>query len=136
MNQKTLKISIKLSHNFIWMNTFIKAKTYSLGMKQKLGIAIAFLNDPQFIILDQPMNGLDPKAVRDVRELIVQKAQEGVTFLISSHILSELVKITNSILIINKGKIVTETSEEELKQFKDNDLENVLLEIIEREDQA
>ncbi|HGN7305219.1 TPA: ABC transporter ATP-binding protein [Staphylococcus aureus] len=113
-----------------------KAKTYSLGMKQKLGIAIAFLNEPQFIILDEPMNGLDPKAVRDVRELIVQKAQEGVTFLISSHILSELVKITNSILIINKGKIVTETSEEELKQFKDNDLENVLLEIIEREDQA
>ncbi|EJE44179.1 AAA family ATPase, partial [Staphylococcus epidermidis] len=107
-----------------------------LGMKQKLGIAIAFLNKPQFIILDEPMNGLDPKAVRDVRELIVQKAQEGVTFLISSHILSELVKITNSILIINKGKIVTETSEEELKQFKDNDLENVLLEIIEREDQA
>ncbi len=105
-------------------------------MKQKLGIAIAFLNKPQFIILDEPMNGLDPKAVRDVRELIVQKAQEGVTFLISSHILSELVKITNSILIINKGKIVTETSEEELKQFKDNDLENVLLEIIEREDQA
>ncbi|HGZ8852473.1 TPA: ABC transporter ATP-binding protein [Staphylococcus aureus] len=113
-----------------------KGKTYSLGMKQKLGIAIAFLNEPQFIILDEPMNGLDPKAVRDVRELIVQKAQEGVTFLISSHILSELVKITNSILIINKGKIVTETSEEELKQFKDNDLENVLLEIIEREDQA
>ncbi|HGZ6146711.1 TPA: ABC transporter ATP-binding protein [Staphylococcus aureus] len=113
-----------------------KTKTYSLGMKQKLGIAIAFLNKPQFIILDEPMNGLDPKAVRDVRELIVQKAQEGVTFLISSHILSELVKITNSILIINKGKIVTETSEEELKQFKDNDLENVLLEIIEREDQA
>ncbi|HCX9714253.1 ABC transporter ATP-binding protein [Staphylococcus aureus] len=113
-----------------------KVKTYSLGMKQKLGIAIAFLNKPQFIILDEPMNGLDPKAVRDVRELIVQKAQEGVTFLISSHILSELVKITNSILIINKGKIVTETSEEELKQFKDNDLENVLLEIIEREDQA
>lgn len=113
-----------------------KVKTYSLGMKQKLGIAIAFLNEPQFIILDEPMNGLDPKAVRDVRELIVQKAQEGVTFLISSHILSELVKITNSILIINKGKIVTETSEEELKQFKDNDLENVLLDIIEKEDQA
>ncbi|MDN8991412.1 lantibiotic ABC transporter ATP-binding protein, partial [Staphylococcus aureus] len=60
----------------------------------------------------------------------------GVTFLISSHILCVLVKITNSILIINKGKIVTETSEEELKQFKDNDLENVLLEIIESEDQA
>lgn len=113
-----------------------KAKTYSLGMKQKLGIALAFLNHPQLIILDEPMNGLDPKAVRDVRELIVKKAQEGVTFLISSHILSELVKITNSILIINKGKIVTETTEEELKQYKGNDLENVLLDIIDKEDQS
>ncbi|MDU3952324.1 MAG: ATP-binding cassette domain-containing protein [Staphylococcus epidermidis] len=113
-----------------------KAKTYSLGMKQKLGIAIAFLNQPQLIILDEPMNGLDPKAVRDVRELILKKAQEGVTFLISSHILSELVKITNSILIINKGKLVTETTEEELNQYEDNDLENVLLNIIDKEDQS
>ena len=113
-----------------------KAKTYAGGMKQKLGIAIAFLNQPQLIILDEPMNGLDPRAVRDVRELIVKKAEEGVTFLISSHILSELVKITNSILIINKGKIVTETTEEELNQYKDNDLENVLLSIIDKEDQS
>ncbi|MBF2214508.1 ATP-binding cassette domain-containing protein [Staphylococcus epidermidis] len=113
-----------------------KAKTYSLGMKQKLGIAIAFLNQPQLIILDEPMNGLDPKAVRDVRELIVKKAKEGVTFLISSHILSELVKITNSILIINKGKLITETTEEELNQYEDNDLENVLLSIIDKEDQS
>ena len=113
-----------------------KAKTYSLGMKQKLGIAIAFLNQPQLIILDEPMNGLDPKAVRDVRELIVKKAKEGFTFLISSHILSELVKITNSILIINKGKLITETTEEELNQYEDNDLENVLLNIIDKEDQS
>lgn len=113
-----------------------KAKTYSLGMKQKLGIAIAFLNRPQLIILDEPMNGLDPKAVRDVRELIIKKSQEGVTFLISSHILSELVKITNSIFIINKGRIVTETTEEELSKYEDNDLENVLLDIIDKEDQS
>uniref|UniRef100_UPI00119D65E3 AAA family ATPase n=1 Tax=Staphylococcus haemolyticus TaxID=1283 RepID=UPI00119D65E3 len=71
-----------------------KVKTYSLGMKQKLGIAIAFLNSPKLIILDEPMNGLDPKAVRDVRQLILSKAKEGRTFLISTHILSELVKIT------------------------------------------
>lgn len=118
------------------MNEYIhnKAKTYSLGMKQKLGIAIAFLNQPQLIILDEPMNGLDPKAVRDVRELIIKKAKEGVTFLISSHILSELVKITNSIFIINKGKIVTETTEEELNKYEDNDLENVLLDIIDKEE--
>ena len=120
------------------MNEYIhnKAKTYSLGMKQKLGIAIAFLNQPQLIVLDEPMNGLDPKAVRDVRELIIKKAQEGVTFLISSHILSELVKITNSIFIINKGKIVTETTEEELNKYEDNDLENVLLDIIDKEEQS
>ena len=120
------------------MNEYIhnKAKTYSLGMKQKLGIAIAFLNRPQLIILDEPMNGLDPKAVRDVRELIIKKSQEGVTFLISSHILSELVKITNSIFIINKGRIVTETTEEELSKYEDNDLENVLLDIIDKEDQS
>lgn len=120
------------------MNEYIhnKAKTYSLGMKQKLGIAIAFLNQPQLIILDEPMNGLDPKAVRDVRELIIKKAQEGVTFLISSHILSELVKITNSIFIINKGKIVTETTEDELNKYEDNDLENVLLDIIDKEEQS
>ena len=120
------------------MNEYIhnKAKTYSLGMKQKLGIAITFLNQPQLIILDEPMNGLDPKAVRDVRELIIKKAQEGVTFLISSHILSELVKITNSIFIINKGKIVTETTEEELNKYEDNDLENVLLDIIDKEEQS
>ena len=120
------------------MNEYIhnKAKTYSLGMKQKLGIAIAFLNQPQLIILDEPMNGLDPRAVRDVRELIVKKAEEGVTFLISSHILSELVKITNSIFIINKGKIVTETTEEELNKYEDNDLENVLLDIIDKEEQS
>ena len=81
------------------------------------------------------MNGLDPRAVRDVRELIV-KSGRGRYLLISSHILSELVKITNSILIINKGKIVTETTEEELNQYKDNDLENVLLSIIDKEDQS
>lgn len=57
-----------------------KAKTYSLGMKQKLGIAIAFLNQPQLIILDEPMNGLDPKAVRDVRELIVKKHKKELLF--------------------------------------------------------
>ena len=79
-----------------------KAKTYSLGMKQKLGIAIAFLNQPQLIILDEPMNGLDPRAVRDVRELIV-KSGRGITFLISSHILSELVK--SPILSLSSTKV-------------------------------
>ena len=110
-----------------------KAKTYSLGMKQKLGIAIAFLNHPQLIVLDEPMNGLDPKAVRDVRELIVETAKQGTTFLISSHILSELVKITDSILIIDEGKIIKQTTREELNQEDEDDLENILLNIIDKE---
>ena len=118
------------------MNEYIhnKAKTYSLGMKQKLGIAVAFLNSPKLIILDEPMNGLDPKAVRDVRQLILNKAKEGSTFLISSHILSELVKITDSTLIIDKGKIIQEVTREELEQDEEQDLENVLLDIIDKEE--
>lgn len=118
------------------MNKYIhnKVKTYSLGMKQKLGIAVAFLNSPKLIILDEPMNGLDPKAVRDVRQLILNKAKEGSTFLISSHILSELVKITDSTLIIDKGKIIKEVTREDLEQNEEQDLENVLLDIIDKEE--
>ncbi len=70
-----------------------KARSYSLGMKQKLGVAVAFLNNPKFVILDEPMNGLDPQATKELRELIITKRNEGVSFLISSHILSELQKI-------------------------------------------
>ena len=72
INQITDELKMnKYKHN--------KVKTYSLGMKQKLGIAIAFLNSPKLIILDEPMNGLDPKAVRDVRQLILSKAKGGST---------------------------------------------------------
>lgn len=116
------------------MNDFIhsKAKTYSLGMKQKLGIALALLNHPKLVILDEPMNGLDPKAVKNVRETIIDFKNQGVTFLISSHILSELVKVTDSILIIDKGEIIKETTMEELNQSNESDLENILLNIIDQ----
>lgn len=69
-----------------------KAKSYSLGMKQKLGIALALLNHPSIVILDEPMNGLDPQATRDVRKIITDLATQGTSFLISSHLLSELEK--------------------------------------------
>ncbi|PTI68443.1 ABC transporter ATP-binding protein [Staphylococcus succinus] len=120
------------------MEDFIhsKAKTYSLGMKQKLGIALAFLNHPKLVILDEPMNGLDPRAVKDVREAIISLREQGVTFLISSHILSELVKVTDSLLIIDKGEIVRETTMEQLHQTGESDLENVLLNIIEGKEEA
>ncbi|MDN6631240.1 MAG: ATP-binding cassette domain-containing protein, partial [Staphylococcus equorum] len=120
------------------MEKFIhtKVKTYSLGMKQKLGIALAFLNHPQLVILDEPMNGLDPKAVKNVREAIINLRAQGVTFLISSHILSELVKVTDSILIIDDGEIIKETTMDELNQSGESDLENVLLNIIDRKEEA
>lgn len=83
-----------------------KAKGYSLGMKQKLGIAIALLNNPNLVILDEPMNGLDVESTICVRKLIQEYAQNGTAFLISSHILSELQKVMTQIILINQGQIV------------------------------
>lgn len=91
-----------------------KTKGYSLGMKQKLGVGLALLNNPQFVILDEPMNGLDPKATKELRDLIVQEKQNGVTFLISSHILSELQRIADDVIVINHGEIVTSTTMDNL----------------------
>jgi ABC-2 type transport system ATP-binding protein len=91
-----------------------KAKSYSLGMKQKLGIALALLNHPELVILDEPMNGLDPQATRDLRDLILSLAKQGTSFLISSHILSELEKIVQEVVVIDQGKIIKQASIEEL----------------------
>ncbi|WP_407890255.1 ATP-binding cassette domain-containing protein [Levilactobacillus sp. N40-8-2] len=77
------------------------AKRYSLGMKQKLGIAMALVAHPQLVIFDEPMNGLDPQSVKRLRQLIVQLAEAGTTFLISSHILSELAKIIDAVILID-----------------------------------
>jgi ABC-2 type transport system ATP-binding protein len=82
------------------------AKSYSLGMKQKLGIAQAMVNQPKLVILDEPMNGLDPQAIKLLRDFIDQQAQSGTSFLISSHILSELGKLADEFLILDKGNII------------------------------
>ena len=83
-----------------------KAKQFSLGMKQRLGIAIALIRNPKLVILDEPMNGLDPQSVHDLRVLIRALADEGVAFLISSHLLDELQKLVDDVVIINNGKII------------------------------
>lgn len=83
-----------------------KAKNFSLGMKQRLGIAIALIRNPKLVILDEPMNGLDPQSVHDLRELIRDLANQGVAFLISSHLLDELQKLVDDVVIINHGKII------------------------------
>lgn len=86
-----------------------KVKTYSQGMKQRLGIATALVHDPQLIILDEPANGLDPQGIADMRELILQLSNEqGKTLVVSSHLLSEMELIADSMLIIDKGRKVVE----------------------------
>ncbi|KNY28937.1 ABC transporter ATP-binding protein [Pseudobacteroides cellulosolvens] len=95
-----------------------KVSSYSLGMKQRLGIAQALLNDPKLLILDEPTNGLDPFGVKDMRELIKSLSQQGITILISSHILSEIEQICNKVLIINKGKEVVIGKTEDLIKKK------------------
>lgn len=94
-----------------------KTKDFSLGMKQRLGIAISLVGRPDFIILDEPINGLDPEGIIEIRELILKLNKEyGITFLISSHYLDELSKIATFYGFMDKGKIVKEISKEELKQ--------------------
>jgi len=92
-----------------------KVKTYSLGMKQRLGIAQALLGDPQLLILDEPANGLDPMGIRELRELILKlKTEFGKTVLVSSHLLDELQKICDRIVVIREGEQVFSGSREEM----------------------
>lgn len=83
-----------------------KAKKYSLGMKQRLGVAIALLNNPELVILDEPMNGLDPESVHAMRSLLTSLADHGISVLISSHILSELELIADDLVVVNHGHIL------------------------------
>lgn len=101
------------------MNSYInnKSKGYSLGMKQKLGIAIALLNHPKLVILDEPMNGLDIEATIGVRKLIKQYADQGTAFLISSHVLSELQKVMTKVVLISAGKIIVNQEVEKFNEF-------------------
>ncbi|MBS1916166.1 MAG: ABC transporter ATP-binding protein [Bacteroidetes bacterium] len=86
-----------------------KVATYSLGMKQRLGIAIALVNDPQLVILDEPTNGLDPQGIADIRNLILELSRhQKRTILVSSHLLSEIELIANRMLIIDNGKKIIE----------------------------
>ncbi|MBQ6285232.1 MAG: ATP-binding cassette domain-containing protein [Bacilli bacterium] len=92
-----------------------KFKTFSLGMKQRLGIAFAMLDNPDFVILDEPINGLDPIGISELRETLKKLNEESnITMLISSHILSELYLLANRFCFIEKGKIIKELSKEEL----------------------
>lgn len=92
-------------------------KDYSLGMKQRLGIGLAILNNPEFLILDEPVNGLDPQGIVEVREIIHRLNREfGTTILISSHILTELALVATRYGIINEGQLIKELTSDELAE--------------------
>lgn len=91
-----------------------RVKTYSLGMKQRLGVAMALLHDPRLLILDEPTNGLDPAGMVEMRDLLRRMAQAGKTVFVSSHALDEVRQICSRVAIINHGRLVTESSVEAL----------------------
>ena len=86
-----------------------RVKGYSLGMRQRLGLAAALLGDPELLILDEPANGLDPEGVRWLRDFLRDFAAEGRTVLVSSHVLAEVAQTVDQVLIINRGRLVTES---------------------------
>jgi ABC-type multidrug transport system ATPase subunit len=91
-----------------------RVQTYSLGMKQRLGIAMALLQDPELVILDEPANGLDPAGIVEMRDLMHHLSDEGKSVLISSHLLSEVQQICTRVAIIARGSLITETTIEDL----------------------
>lgn len=100
-----------------------KVKEYSLGMKQRLGIARAFINDPEIIILDEPTNGLDPYGMKSIRELIIKLAKKyNKTFIVSTHLLNEVEQMCNKVGIIHNGNLIKEVDMEELKLEKSEDV--------------
>ncbi|MCB2358019.1 ABC transporter ATP-binding protein [Clostridium estertheticum] len=109
-----------------------KVKIYSLGMKQRLGIAQALLNNPEIIILDEPANGLDPMGMRDLRELIFKLQKEKkITFLISSHLLDELQQLCNRFVVVNEGKLIWQGSKTEFECIGDSGrLEDAFIKLV------
>lgn len=96
-----------------------KVKTYSTGMKQRIGLAVAMLQKPDLLILDEPTNGLDPRGIREIRDLLIKLNQElGITIFLSTHLISEAERLSHRIGIIQQGKLVFQGSRKELENMK------------------
>jgi ABC-2 type transport system ATP-binding protein len=99
----TAKIEEKLTTVNLFERRNSKFRTFSLGMKQRLAIASALLNDPEILILDEPTNGLDPQGIHEIRQIIKKIAANGTTILLASHLLDEVEKVCNHVVVIRKG---------------------------------
>ena len=97
------KIDEKLKIVHLYERRHSKFKTYSLGMKQRLAIASALLNDPEILILDEPTNGLDPQGIHEIRQIIKEIAADGTTILLASHLLDEVEKVCSHVVVIREG---------------------------------
>lgn len=106
-------------------------KNYSIGMKQRLSIAKVLIHNPKLIIIDEPLNGLDPNGIREFRELFKEISNNGITILMSSHILSEVEKIADRIGIIHNGSLVLESCLNELKKSHNEDYEGFIIDKME-----
>lgn len=108
--KKVSRARMKELVEFVGLSQVIrkKVKTYSLGMRQRLGLAQALLNDPKILILDEPANGLDPQGVQDFRNKLKEIAATGVSILISSHLLDEIEKVSDRVIVIEKGRIIAD----------------------------
>ncbi len=102
-----------------------RASQFSLGMKQRLGIAIALLGDPELLILDEPANGLDPVGIQELRDLISSFPKRGMTVILSSHILTEVAQVVDTIGIINDGRLLFQG-----KADRDENLEKLFMDVI------
>lgn len=108
-----------------------KAKDFSLGMRQRLGIAVALLGNPDFLMLDEPVNGLDPIGVIEIRNLVKELNEKyGMTILISSHNLAELYQTATDYIIIDSGVVKKEISQEQLEKENSGNLEEYFLSVI------
>ncbi len=110
LNEVDQRIEKVLKLVNLWERRESKFKTFSLGMKQRLAIASALLNDPEVLVLDEPTNGLDPQGIAEIRSLIKQIAEDGKTILIASHQLDELEKVCTDVVILKNGIVIKQSA--------------------------